>query len=143
MEKTKLFIAPYGTEDWKEFDNVSVEIDHLDLANPDSCNKWWNEIHKDIVTDLSFSCECKMEPNDMKVLIKMVSPMQNLLKAVRDAKRVLENKLHIEMSYDMYRYIQHICHRVFGCNLKRFFKDEHIKVKVRHETKNGHWVWMK
>lgn len=142
MEKTKLYIAPYGTEDWKELDNVSVKTDHLDLANPDSCNKWWNTINEPN-KDLSFSCECKMEPNDMKVLIKMVSPMRNLLKAAREGKRVFGNKLHFEMSYDMYRYIQHICHRDFGRNLKMFFKENHIKVKVRHKTKNGYWVWMK
>lgn len=31
MNKTKLFIAPYGTEDWKEFET----IDHIHPANTD------------------------------------------------------------------------------------------------------------
>lgn len=134
---SKVFIQRLDNGEWVEGNSTFKPIDNLPIA--DTEDKWWNPVHQ----ELHFEGEIKCAKEVRDALIRAISPMQNLLKVVRDGKRVLGNKLHFEMSYDMYRYIQHICHRDFGCNLKRFFKENHIKVKVRYKTKNGYWVWMK
>lgn len=50
---------------------------------------------------------------------------------------------HWDMSYEVYTKLQSEAHKVYGCNFKRALRMFGFKNKVRRQTRNGHWVWMK
>lgn len=47
------------------------------------------------------------------------------------------------MRYADYCKLQSDAHKFYGCNLKRALRKFGCKNKVKHQTKNGYWVWMK
>lgn len=53
------------------------------------------------------------------------------------------HRRHWEMTNEAYRKLQADAHRFYGCNLKRALRMLGCKNKVKYQTRNGYWVWMK
>lgn len=137
FNESKVFI---GTDTELEFpDFTTIETLPVSQDKP-----WWEDTVHGAPKDFSFEYTIPCAREAQAALMRLTSPMWNIVRVVRNFQMLYGNRAgHLEMSYGLYRTVQHYCHRDFGCNLKRFLRENGVKVRVRYKTKNDHWVWMK
>ena len=67
--------------------------------------------------------EIKLPKEDRERLV-----LSQLPKFYRSQEKMLGVKLHLELSKEMYKYLNYITHKYCRCNVKRFLRSKGIKI---------------
>lgn len=74
---------------------------------------------------------------------KPICPIENMARLAKRHKRDTGAHAYWRMNYAVYHKLQEVAHSKYGCNLKRALRKLGVKNRVKHQTRNGYWVWMK